>query len=120
MRDYKKLTVWDKSYAFGIHVYAVTKLFPKEEMYGLISQLRRASISIPSNIAEGSRKSTQKDFRLFLYNAYGSGAEIEVQIMFAKDLGYIDTQTCDKLLIELSEIMKMLNSLIQKVTEEII
>lgn len=120
MRDYKKLTVWEKSYKFGIHIYAITKLFPKEEMYGLTSQLRRAAISIPSNIAEGSRKSTAKDFRSFLHNAYGSGAEMEVQIMFAKDLGYINTETCDNLLNELSEIMKMLNSLIQKVTEEIL
>lgn len=120
MRDYKKMNVWEKSYTFGIHIYSITKLFPKEELYGLTSQLRRAAISIPSNIAEGSRKSTQKDFRSFLYNAYGSGAEIEVQIMFAKDLNYITPEMCADLLNELSEIMKMLNSLIQKVSLEIV
>ena len=120
MRDYKKIVVWEKSYKFGIHIYAVTKGFPKEEMYGLTSQLRRAAVSIPSNIAEGSRKSTQKDFRSFLHNAYGSGAEIEVQIMFARDLGYMTAEESRALLSELSEIMKMLNALIQKVTEEII
>lgn len=114
MRDYKKLTVWEKSYTFGVHVYTVTKTFPKEELYGLTSQLRRSAISIPSNIAEGSRRSTEKDFRSFLYIAYGSGAEMEVQIMFAKDLGYIPPEICTTLLSELSEIMRMLNSLIQK------
>ncbi len=114
MRDYKKLTVWEKSYAFGINIYTVTKNFPKEEIYGLTSQLRRASLSIPSNIAEGSRRSTEKDFRSFLHIAYGSGAEMEVQIMFAKDLGYISPEVCEDLLSKLSEIMRMLNSLIQK------
>ena len=120
MRDYKKIIVWEKSYKFGITIYSVTKLFPKEEIYGLTSQLRRAAVSIPSNIAEGSRKSTQKDFRSFLYNAYGSGAEIEVQIMFARDFRYITTEKSQILLSELSEIMKMLNALIQKISEEII
>ncbi len=120
MRDYKKIIVWEKSYKFGIQIYSVTKLFPKEEIYVLTSQLRRASVSIPSNIAEGSRKSTQKDFRSFLYNAYGSGAEIEVQIMFARDLGYISTEESNLLLSELSEIMKMLNALIQIISTEII
>ena len=110
------MTVWGKSYTFGIHIYSVTKNFPKEEIYGLTSQLRRAAISIPSNIAEGSRRSTEKDFRSFLHIAYGSGAELEVQILFAKDLGYIDTQTYYSLLLELSEIMKMLNAFIYKLS----
>lgn len=116
MTDYKKLLVWQKAYAFGIKLYTVTKSFPKEEIYGITSQLRRASVSIPSNIAEGSRRSTQKDFRLFLHIAYGSGAELEVQILFAKDLGYISDTTCNQLLQDLGEIMKMLNSLIQKLS----
>lgn len=115
MRDYKKLTVWQKSYDFGIHLYTVTRNFPKEETYGLSSQLRRAAISIPSNIAEGSRRSTEKDFRSFLHIAYGSGAELEVQLLFAKDLGYITAEVSKTLLLELSEIMRMLNALIQKI-----
>ena len=116
MRDYKKFTVWEKSYKFGIHIYLVTKIFPKDEAYGLTSQMRRSAISIPSNIAEASRRSTEKDFRSFLYIAYGSGAELEVQIMFAKDLGYISDEESNKLLSELSEIMKMLNAFIQKIS----
>ncbi len=113
MRDYKKMTVWQKSYALGIEVYTTTKTFPKEESYGLTSQLRRAAISVPSNIAEGSRRSTEKDFRSFLFTAFGSGAELEVQILFAKDLGYISEKEAARILTELEEIMKMLNSFIQ-------
>lgn len=116
MRDYKKLIVWDKSYKLGIDIYSVTKTFPKEEIYGLTSQLRRSAISIPSNIAEGSRRSTEKDYKSFLHVAYGSGAELEVQILFSKDLSYISNDTCKKLLNNLSEVMKMLNALILKLT----
>ena len=113
MRDYKKLTVWQKSYDFGIHLYSDTKNFPKEELYGLTSQVRRSSISIPLNIAEGSRRSTDKDYRSFIHIAYGSCAELEVQIMYAKDLTYIDTETCLNLLEEISQISRMLNSFIK-------
>jgi four helix bundle protein len=116
MRDYKKLHVWEKSYNFGVRIYSITKSFPKEEIYGLTSQIRRSAVSIPSNIAEGSRRSTEKDFRSFLYVAYGSGAELEVHILFCKDLGYITEEVCDTLLLELSEIMKMLNALILKLS----
>lgn len=116
MRDYKKLIVWNKSYALGINIYSATKTFPKEEIYGLTSQLRRSAISIPSNIAEGSRRSTEKDYKSFLHIAYGSGAELEVQILFSKDLGYISNETCKKLLNDLSEVMKMLNALILKLS----
>lgn len=113
MRDYKKLDVWQRSYKLGLTIYSVTKTFPREEMYGLTSQLRRASISIPLNIAEGSRRSTDKDYKSFLHNAYGSNAEVEVQIMYAKDLGYISNETCIYLLEEISQISRMLNSFIK-------
>ena len=116
MRDYKKLTVWEKSYVLGMHVYALTKSFPKEETYGLTSQIRRSAVSIASNIAEGSRRSTDKDFKSFLHIAYGSGAELEVQISFAKDLGYAPNEVCIKTLSELDEVMRMLNALIKKLS----
>lgn len=116
MRDYKKLNVWVKSYTLGIYIYSLSKSFPKEELYGLTSQVRRSAISIPSNIAEGSRRSTEKDFRSFLHIAYGSGAELEVQILFAKDLKYISTDECKKVLDDLDEVMKMLNALITKLS----
>ncbi len=113
MRDYKKMTVWQKSYTLGISLCKVTQGFPKEEAYGLTSQLRRAAVSIASNIAEGSRRSTDKDFRSFLYIAFGSGAELEVQILFAKDLGYVNEKEANQLLVNLEEIMKMLNAFIK-------
>jgi four helix bundle protein len=113
MKDYKKLEVWQKSYKLGLDIYNVTQSFPKEEQYGLTSQLRRASLSIPLNISEGSRRSTDKDFRQFLHIAYGSCAELEVEVMYAKDFGYITEQKCISILEELSQISRMLNSFIQ-------
>jgi four helix bundle protein len=115
MRDYKKLNVWVKAYSFGLSVYAVTKLFPKEELYGLTSQMRQANLSIPLHIAEGSRRSTEKYFRSFLHIAYRSGTELEVQRLFPRDLGYSTSEKNSKLILELSEMM-MPNSLIKKLS----
>lgn len=94
-----------------VAVYDVTDKFPKEEIYGLTSQMRRAAVSIPSNIAEGKRRGTKKDYRHFLIVAYGSGAELETQIEIAKRLSFgknVNYDTIDKLL---EEVMKMLNKL---------
>jgi four helix bundle protein len=113
MRDYKKLEVWQKSYKLGFIIYTITKEFPKDELYGLTSQMRRSCISIPLNIAEGSRRSTDKDFRAFLHIAYGSCAELEVQIMYAQDFNYIQKEACKPLLDEISTISRMLNSFIK-------
>lgn len=93
-------------------VYDLTNKFPKEEIYGLTSQMKRASVSIPSNIAEGKRRGTRKDYRHFLIVAYGSGAELETQIEIARRLSFgknINYDIIDKLL---EEVMKMLNKLI--------
>ncbi|OGJ56739.1 hypothetical protein A2635_04090, partial [Candidatus Peribacteria bacterium RIFCSPHIGHO2_01_FULL_51_9] len=95
-------------------VYEITEQFPKEEVYGLSSQLKRAAISIPSNIAEGRRRGTKNDYIQFLRIAYGSGAEIETQILIAKRLPKtknIDYTYVDSLLIE---VMRMLNAMICK------
>ena len=94
-----------------VYIYKITEQFPKDEMYGLISQMRRAAVSIPSNIAEGRCRDTKKDFGHFLRVAYSSGAELETQIEIAKRLGYIsseDATDSDKCLLE---VMKMLNTL---------
>ena len=96
-------------------VYGLTQNFPKEEIYGIVSQMRRASVSIPSNIAEGSRRSSRKDFRNFLLNAYGSGAELETQIKIAKRLQFGKSEHYLKTENLLSEVMKMLN----KITSEL-
>ena len=114
MTSYKELTVWKYSYQFGLEIYLITKKFPSDEKFGLVSQLRRASVSIPSNIAEGSKRGTRKDYRSFAVIAYGSGAEIETQLLFCKDLGYINENEYIALNNKLTEIMKMLNAMINK------
>ena len=116
MQDYKKLEIWNKSYKLELTIYSITKKFPKEELYGLTSQIRRSSVSISSNIAEGSRRSTDKDFKSFLHIAYGSSAELEVQIMYARDLNYINKETSISILEEISQISRMLNTFIQKLS----
>ncbi len=114
IQSYRDLVVWQKSKELVFAVYELTEKFPKAEIYGLVSQMRRASISIPSNIAEGKCRGTRKDFRHFLLNSYGSGAELETQIEIARHLFEslkIDFQKVDSML---NEVMRMLNSMIMK------
>ena len=109
INSYKELIVWQKARGLVIEVYTITACFPKDETYGLSSQMRRCAISIPSNIAEGRYRSTKKDFSHFLTMAFGSGAELETQIDIAKELyadRNIDYVKADKLL---EEVMRMLN-----------
>ena len=116
--SYEKLIVWQKSMNLVVEVYKITSNFPGSELYGLTSQLKRASVSIPSNIAEGSRRGSKKDFRNFLINAYSSGAEIETQLQIAFRLKYINNYQLMKINIQLLEIMKMLNTFIRKLNEK--
>ncbi len=111
IQSYKDLIVWQKSMDLVVKVYAMTAQYPKDELYGLISQTRRSAVSIPSNIAEGSRRVSKKDFRQFVLIAYGSGSEIETQIEIAKRLPF--GQQMDFLMVDtlLDEVMKMLNAL---------
>lgn len=111
-RNYRNLIVWQKSIAFVLEVYKLTEQFPKSELYGLTSQMRRAAVSIPSNIAEGSKRGTEKDFCYFLTNAFGSGAELETQIEIAKQLSFGQTLNYSSAELLLGEVMKMLNKLI--------
>ena len=96
--DYKQLNFFKKSHELTLEIYKIVKDFPKEELYGLSSQLRRASVSIGSNIAEGSVRSTTKDYKNFLHMSLGSAKEIEYQLLIAKDLNYISTRTYDRLM----------------------
>jgi len=112
--DYEKLIVWQKSMDLVVLIYRLTIHFPNEERFGLTSQIRRASISIPSNIAEGCRRSTKKDFCHFLYIALGSASELDTQLKLSKRLGFImdaDYNEADELL---HEILRMLNKLIER------
>lgn len=112
LKSYKELIVWKKSILLVKETYYLTNQLPKDEVYGLSSQMRRAAISIPSNIAEGySRKST-KDYAHFLRIAYGSGTELETQIIIAKDLYKNSDYTIVEQLLE--EILKMLNVITEK------
>jgi four helix bundle protein len=108
---YKNLIVWQKSTNLVIEVYKLTENYPKTELYTLTSHTRRTSISILSNIAEGSKRSSRKDYRHFLFNAFGSGAELETQIEIAKRLGYGKEFDHEKVDMLLSEVMKMLNKM---------
>ena len=112
--SYKDLIVWQKSVELVLAIYKLTEKFPKSELFGLTAQMRRASISIPSNIAEGKMRGTRKDYRHFLLNSFGSGAELETQIIIVKQLPFgqnFDFTRIDSLL---NEVMKMLNVLIEK------
>lgn len=86
IESFKQLVVWQKSIALVKHIYQITNQFPREELYGLVSQMRRAAVAIPSNIAEGKKRKTKKDFVQFLRIADGSAAELETQIIISKEL----------------------------------
>ncbi|MBY8963062.1 four helix bundle protein [Flavobacterium sp. D11R37] len=115
MKDYKKFLVWQKAHQLTLEIYRVTKNFPKEEVYGLTSQMKRAASSIPMNIAEGCGRNTDKDFARFLVIAFGSANELEYQVILSTDLSYLDQEQSATLLTELEEVKKMLNGLIKKI-----
>jgi four helix bundle protein len=114
MRDFKNLIVWKKSHKNALLIYELTKSFPKEELYGLISQLRRASVSIPTNIAEGCGKFTQKDFANFLQISLGSSHEVEYLILLSYELKYFDQTNYNNLNEAINEVKAMLIALIKK------
>ena len=111
INSYKDLIVWQKAMELVVEIYKLTESFPKEELYGLTSQIRRSVISIPSNIAEGSRRVSRKDFRNFLMIAYGSGAELETQIEIAKKLAFTRMSEFTAVDNLLCEVMKILNKM---------
>ncbi len=111
MRDFRKLTVWHQSVEFAKEIYMITEQFPGKEKYGLCSQLQRAAVSIPSNIAEGSARRTSVDFARFLDIALGSAFEVETQLIIANQIGYLNIETFEKLLKELTIIQKQTNRL---------
>lgn len=114
IHSYKELIVWQKSIQLVVEIYELTEDFPKEEIYGLTSQIRRAAVSIPSNIAEGRFRGTRKDFLQFLRIAYASGAEVETQLEIAKKLSKTKLLNYNKVDDLLVEVMKMLNVMINK------
>lgn len=113
IHSYKELTVWQRSIELTVAVYELTEFFPREEIYGIVSQMRRCSVSIPSNIAEGRFRGTKKDYVNFLRIAYGSGAELETQIEISKRLAKTKGLNYLKVDSLLQEVMKMLNVMIR-------
>ncbi len=115
MQDYKKLKVWEKSNKIALDVYSLTAEFPVEEKYGITSQIRRAVISIPTNIAEGTGRGSNKDFNRFLHISMGSASEVDYLLLLAKDLKFFDQNVYSKISDDLFEVKKMLTGLIKKV-----
>ncbi|SHE88004.1 four helix bundle protein [Psychroflexus salarius] len=109
--DYKKLNVWKESIELVKQIYLVTANFPKEEKYGLISQLRRASVSIPSNIAEGNSRSSDRDYKRFVEIAYGSALELETQLIISVELKFIDEN--NEIFSQLEQVKKLLSGFIK-------
>jgi len=113
MRVHHRLNVWQRSLELAETIYRITSTFPKSEEYGLRLQLRRAAVSIPSNIAEGAARNTKREFIQFLYIASGSASEIDTQLQLANRLGYLKEEVGASLDVELENISKMLSSLIR-------
>jgi len=118
VKDFRRLKVWHKGHAVVLMVYEATQDFPKEELYGLTSQIRRAAGSIPANIAEGCGRSGNAEFGRFLQIAMGSATELEYHLLLSKDLGYIDEKKHRSLDSMTLELQRMLSTLIRKVKAE--
>ena len=120
MQDFRSLKVWDKAHALTLSIYRATATFPRDEMFGLTSQLRRACASIPGNIAEGCGRGSDADFARFLQVAMGSASETDYHLLLARDLGYLETSKYDELLQAITEVKRMLNAFLQTVRRPIL
>ncbi len=118
VRTHRDLDVWKKSIDLVTKIYKCTKDNPKEEVYGLTSQIRRSAVSIPSNIAEGSARTTKKDFSHFLAIALGSVAELETQLIISKNLGFLQDAVLEDLVSELTSIRRMTLGLRKSINKE--
>ena len=118
MKTHKDLDVWKRSIEIVTSIYQITKSFPKEEIYGLTSQIRRSAISVPSNIAEGAARNHKNEFKQFLYISLSSCSELNTQLTIAQNLNYIDSVGCNALLDELDIISKMLQGLIKSIDKQ--
>lgn len=118
LRNYKDLQVWQKAYQLCLEIYKATGEFPKHELYGITTQLRRAAVSIASNIAEGYGRKTTKEYIQFLYVAYGSICELETQVLLSGDLGYLSSDLLEKLQNGIREVERMLKALINSLEKK--
>lgn len=114
IKSFKDLRIWQKGIEIVEDVYLLTEKFPKAELYGLTSQMRRAAISIPSNIAEGFKRYHNKEYKQFLYITLGSAAELETQLIIAKELKYISQEEMEKICEKIDHLSKMITVLLRK------
>ena len=114
MKDFKNIEIWKRSHQLTLEIYRAAQQFPKEEMWGLTSQLRRAVASIPTNIAEGCGRRTNAELANFLNIASGSASEVEYEILLAKEVGYISTEQNESWTREISELRSMLAAYMKK------
>jgi four helix bundle protein len=114
LKDFRTLKVWEKSHHLALEVYKATATFPKTELYGLTSQIRRACVSIPANIAEGCGRSGDAELARFLQIAMGSASELEYHFLLAHDLGLLDSPDYEQLAREVTEVKRMLTAFIHK------
>jgi four helix bundle protein len=115
MRDYTKIEVWKRSHALVLKIYEITDKFPSEEKYGVISQLRRAALSVPTNIAEGCGRSTETELSRFMDIASGSASEVDYLLFLGMELKYIDSKIYSAISNELTEVRKMLSGYIKTI-----
>ena len=117
-KSYKDLLVWQKAMVLVTNTYQATGRFPKAELFGLTSQARRAAVSIPSNVAEGQARLSEREFRHFLSHARGSLVELETQLQIAENLGYLGRDEMTQLMQSCAELGRMLNGLITSITRQ--
>lgn len=117
MQRFTELKVWRRAHAVTLDVYRLTKSFPNDDRFGLVSQLRRAAASVPTNIVEGSKREHASDYARFLNIAQGSAVEVEYLLMLSKDLGYLEADAARRLARALDDIARMLHGLRQRVQE---
>lgn len=113
MQDFKELKVWQKAHQLALDAYQMTSRFPREEMFGLTSQIRRAAVSIAANIAEGRSRGGDGDFKRFLQIAQGSAAELDYELLLARELHYITPEQHASVQSQVEEVRRMLNRFIQ-------
>lgn len=115
MQDFRKLKVWEKAHQVTLQVYQITQTFPKDELYGITAQIRRACTSIPANIAEGCSRGSGADFCRFLQISLASAAEVEYFLLLPKDLAYLPAPDYERLNTSITEIKQMLTGLMKKI-----
>ena len=118
IRSFKELRIWQTGIELVKDIYALTDKFPKEEMYGMTSQMRRAAVSIPSNIAEGFKRNHNKEFSQFLHMALGSAAELETQLIISKEIGFIKSDRLETVSAKLNSFSRMTVALLNRVVSK--